>query len=154
MIPDHPVQEHDVHMFKTADKMVKKYPVIIPSCAHWFNLDDVHQIEKDSLPEFFVGKPSKTPEIYKKYRNFILNLYRQNPRTYLNSTTCRRNLAGDVCAILRIHSFLEHWGLINFSVDPATYDHNLFMTKPNLYNEKLLRFSKTDGNKMFFKAYS
>ena len=44
-----------------------------------------------------------------------------NPRSYLTATTCRRNLAGDVCAILRIHSFLEHWGLINFNVDPALH---------------------------------
>jgi SWI/SNF related-matrix-associated actin-dependent regulator of chromatin subfamily C len=137
-------QDQDVHTFKTADKITKKYPIIIPSCAHWFSMDEIHQMEKDTLPEFFMGKPSKTPEIYKKYRNFIINLYRQNPRTYLNSTTCRRNLAGDVCAIMRIHSFLEHWGLINFSVDPATYDHNLFMTKPSLYNDKLLRFTKDD----------
>ena len=26
----------------------------------------------------------------------------------MSATTCRRNLAGDVCAIMRIHAFLEH----------------------------------------------
>ena len=31
---------------------------------------------------------------------------------------CRRNLPGDVCSIIRLHAFLEHWGLINFNVDP------------------------------------
>jgi hypothetical protein len=25
---------------------------------------------------------------------------------------------GDVCAIMRLHAFLENWGLINFNVDP------------------------------------
>lgn len=29
----------------------------------------------------------------------------------------RRNLAGDVCAIMRVHAFLEQWGLINYQVD-------------------------------------
>lgn len=106
-------------------KNTKNYPIIIPSCAHWFDMNEIHQIEKESLPEFFNSlRPSKTPEIYKKYRNYIIELYRQNPRSYLTQTACRRNLAGDVCAILRIHSFLEHWGLINFNVDPAHLQHN------------------------------
>ena len=30
---------------------------------------------------------------------------------------CRRNLAGDVCAVVRVHAFLEQWGLINYQVD-------------------------------------
>jgi SWI/SNF related-matrix-associated actin-dependent regulator of chromatin subfamily C len=29
-------------------------------------------------------------------------------------TIARRGLAGDACAIIRIHSFLEKWGLVNF----------------------------------------
>ena len=44
----------------------------------------------------------------------MIALYRMNPRNYLSGTTCRRNLAGDACAIMRVHAFLEHWGLINF----------------------------------------
>ena len=38
-------------------------PLCVPSAAEaWFNLEDVHQIEIDSLPEFFSGRyPSKTP---------------------------------------------------------------------------------------------
>lgn len=40
-----------------------------------------------------------------------------NPTEYLTSTACRRNLAGDVCAIMRVHAFLEQWGLINYQVD-------------------------------------
>lgn len=39
---------------------------------------------------------------------------------YLCYKKGRRNLAGDVCSILRIHAFLEYWGLINFNVDPKT----------------------------------
>lgn len=43
--------------------------------------------------------------------------YRLNPTEYLTSTACRRNLAGDVCAIMRVHAFLEQWGLINYQID-------------------------------------
>merc|ERR1712096_202507 len=60
---------------------------------------------------------SKTPEIYLSYRNFMIDTYRLNPTEYLTSTACRRNLAGDVCAVMRCHAFLEQWGLINYQVD-------------------------------------
>merc|ERR1712051_721648 len=43
--------------------------------------------------------------------------YRLNPTEYLTSTACRRNLAGDVCSIMRVHAFLEQWGLVNYQVD-------------------------------------
>jgi len=93
-----------------------------------------------------MGKPSKTPEVYKKYRNFIINLYRQNPRYYLYSTTCRRNLCGDACGIIRIHGFLEHWGLINFNVDPSACPQNLFHEKPNYVSDKTLRANERSKN--------
>lgn len=47
----------------------------------------------------------------------MLDTYRLNPTEYLTSTACRRNLAGDVCAIMRVHGFLEQWGLINYQVE-------------------------------------
>lgn len=50
-------------------------------------------------------------------RNFMVDTYRLNPTEYITSTACRRNLAGDVCAIMRVHAFLEQWGLINYQVD-------------------------------------
>merc|ERR1711997_95532 len=75
-------------------------------------------IEKRALPEFFNNKNrSKSPEIYLSYRNFMIDTYRLNPTEYLTSTACRRNLAGDVCCIMRVHAFLEQWGLINYQVD-------------------------------------
>ena len=93
------------------------YPVIIPSYSSWFDMAKIATIERKSLPEFFSGKNrSKTPTIYKDYRDFMLNTYRLNPTEYLTVTACRRNLAGDVCAIMRVHAFLEQWGLINYQV--------------------------------------
>nr|NVI75775.1 moira [Cucujiformia] len=78
----------------------------------------IHEVEKRALPEFFNGRnKSKTPEIYLAYRNFMIDTYRLNPTEYITSTACRRNLAGDVCAIMRVHAFLEQWGLINYQVD-------------------------------------
>lgn len=92
--------------------------IIIPSYSAWFDYNSVHVVEKRALPEFFNTKnKSKTPEIYLAYRNFMIDTYRLNPTEYLTSTACRRNLAGDVCAIMRVHAFLEQWGLINYQID-------------------------------------
>ncbi|KAF8325455.1 uncharacterized protein EI90DRAFT_3291753 [Cantharellus anzutake] len=97
------------------------HEVIIPSYAAWFDMSRINKVEERALPEFFNSRNrSKTPAIYKEYRDFIINTYRLRPREYLTVTACRRNLAGDACAILRVHAFLEQWGLINYQVDPDT----------------------------------
>lgn len=108
---------------KKTDEIAKQYllsqtqPIIIPSYAAWFDLNAIHPLEKKALPEFFNGRNrSKVPAIYKDYRDFIVNSYRLNPSEYLTVTACRRNLAGDVCAIMRVHAFLEQWGIINYQV--------------------------------------
>ncbi|XP_063381254.1 SWI/SNF complex subunit SMARCC2 [Cydia fagiglandana] len=92
--------------------------IVVPSYSAWFDYNSIHTIEKRALPEFFNGKnKSKTPEIYLAYRNFMIDTYRLNPTEYLTSTASRRNLAGDVCAIMRVHGFLEQWGLINYQLE-------------------------------------
>lgn len=96
-------------------------PVIIPSFAAWFDLNKIHEIEKRSLPEFFANTSrSKTETVYKDYRDFMVHTYRLNPIEYLTVTACRRNLAGDVASIVRVHAFLEQWGIINYQIDPRT----------------------------------
>lgn len=102
--------------------------VVIPSYSKWFDLDTIHQIEKKLFPDFFPNKVHsetprsvyKTPEAYKHIRDFLVNAYRINPIEYLSVTAVRRNLAGDVATIIRIHKFLEKWGLINYQIDPRT----------------------------------
>ena len=135
----------------------------MPSHAAWFRTDEVHDVERRALPEFFDGtSASKTPTrcaelapsrpesaaivcltsakprcSYKQARNFILSTYREQPALYLSFTECRRHIAIDVAAVMRLHQaaahhvyhppaaarerarlaaqFLEHWGLINYS---------------------------------------
>ncbi|KAF8574530.1 SWIRM-domain-containing protein [Ramaria rubella] len=97
------------------------HEVIIPSYSAWFEMSKIHPVERRALPEFFNSRNrSKTPAIYKDYRDFMINTYRLRPTEYLTVTACRRNLAGDVCAIMRVHAFLEQWGLINYQIDPET----------------------------------
>ncbi|KAJ3205930.1 hypothetical protein HDU67_008559 [Dinochytrium kinnereticum] len=97
---------------------IQNHTVVVPSYASWFSFTQIHDIERKGLPEFFNERnKSKTPQVYKDYRDFIINTYRLNPMEYLTITACRRNLAGDVCSIIRVHNFLEQWGLINYQVD-------------------------------------
>ncbi|PPR01995.1 hypothetical protein CVT24_011118 [Panaeolus cyanescens] len=95
------------------------HEIIVPSYSAWFDMSKIHPVERRALPEFFNSRNrSKTPTIYKDYRDFMINTYRLRPTEYLTVTACRRNLAGDVCAIMRVHAFLEQWGLINYQIDP------------------------------------
>lgn len=97
--------------------MAQRHAVVLPSYSTWFDMHTIHETEKRTLPEFFNSRNrSKTPAVYKDYRDFMINTYRLNPSEYLTVTACRRNLAGDVCAIMRVHAFLEQWGLINYQV--------------------------------------
>lgn len=102
--------------------------VIIPVYASWFDLNKIDDIERRSLPEFFShsgqgggvttasSTGEKTPALYQEYRDFMVTQYRGRPHEYLSVTMCRRHLTGDVGGIVRVHAFLEQWGLINFQV--------------------------------------
>ncbi|KAI9274131.1 hypothetical protein EDC94DRAFT_510424 [Helicostylum pulchrum] len=110
-----PLPEEDPQRYLS----IQSHDIIIPSYAAWFDITTIHSIESKALPEFFNDRnKSKTPTVYMEYRDFMINTYRMNPIEYLTITACRRNLTGDVCAILRVHAFLEQWGLINYQVDP------------------------------------
>lgn len=94
------------------------HTIVIPSYAKWFRIGAVNEIEEKSLPEFFNGfHRNKTPQMYVRYRDFMVSTYRLNPNEYLSVTVCRRNLAGDAATVMRVHRFLTKWGLINYQVD-------------------------------------
>uniref|UniRef100_A0A4W4FIJ4 Myb-like, SWIRM and MPN domain-containing protein 1 n=1 Tax=Electrophorus electricus TaxID=8005 RepID=A0A4W4FIJ4_ELEEL len=80
--------------------------------------------EKQAIPEFFEGRPSKTPERYLKIRNYILDQWEKSKPKYLNKTSVRPGLknCGDVNCIGRIHTYLELIGAINFNCDQAIYN--------------------------------
>ncbi|CAI4034258.1 hypothetical protein SMKI_10G0430 [Saccharomyces mikatae IFO 1815] len=102
------------------------HEIVIPSYSKWFNVEKIHSIEVQSLPEFFTNRiPSKTPEVYMRYRNFMINSYRLNPNEYFSVTTARRNVSGDAAALFRLHKFLTKWGLINYQVDSKLLPKNI-----------------------------
>ncbi|KAI4343581.1 hypothetical protein L6164_010915 [Bauhinia variegata] len=93
----------------------------IPSHSRWFVWDEIHETEKTALKEFFDGSSfSRTPKVYKEYRDFIINKYREEPSKRLTFTEVRKSLVGDVSLLHKVFIFLENWGLINYGA-PSTH---------------------------------
>lgn len=113
--------QHEAHGADAAGGTPATAPVVaIPTEARWFSLDAVHDIERRALPEFFSGETaSKSEALYVRYRNFMIAAWRRAPSSYLTLTACRRFLIGDAAALMRIHAFLDSWGLINYLVPVA-----------------------------------
>lgn len=120
--------------FKQALK--KKSKLVIPSSSIWFDIKKIHKIEKDSLPEFFQMSNFKTLERYINLRNTIIAIFYQNSDCYLTATNCLQIIGGDCCSIIRVHHFLEHWGLINFFFDIENQDTNNCSVFGNFYDVK------------------
>lgn len=49
----------------------------------------------------------------------MINKYREDPARRLTFTEVRKFLIGDAGTLHKVFTFLDHWGLINFSVDDA-----------------------------------
>ncbi|XP_068656155.1 SWI/SNF complex subunit SWI3A-like [Aristolochia californica] len=91
----------------------------IPSYSSWFSWDEIHDNEKLHHSEFFNNSSlSKNPRVYKQYRDFIVNKYREDPSRRLTFTEVRKSLIGDISSLHKIFQFLDRWGLINFSAPP------------------------------------
>ena len=93
----------------------------IPKQATWYSPDSVSEVEKSFLTDVFTS--GLTYEQYILFRNHMINTYNTAPDSYLSVTTCRRMLSCDIAVLHKIHSFLEHWGLINSRNSPSTFQH-------------------------------
>ncbi|RDX64453.1 SWI/SNF complex subunit SWI3A, partial [Mucuna pruriens] len=103
-----------------SDSEVELYT--IPSSSRWFAWEEIHETERAAFKEFFEASSiTRTPKIYKEYRDFIINKYREEPSRRLTFTEVRKSLVGDVTFLHKAFLFLEKWGLINYGA-PAGAD--------------------------------
>ena len=58
---------------------------------------------------------SNSSQKYLPIRNSIVHLYHQSTNSFLTATECRRKIAGDVAYIVRVHEFLDAFGVINYN---------------------------------------
>ncbi|GFZ03915.1 SWITCH/sucrose nonfermenting 3A [Actinidia rufa] len=85
------------------------------SRRRWFSWDDIHDTEKSHLREFFDGSSfTRSPKIYRDYRDFIISKFREDPSRRLTFTEVRKSLVGDISVLHKVFAFLERCGLINF----------------------------------------
>uniref|UniRef100_H3CL25 Myb-like, SWIRM and MPN domain-containing protein 1 n=1 Tax=Tetraodon nigroviridis TaxID=99883 RepID=H3CL25_TETNG len=96
----------------------------VPEQEIGMDTETITEDEKQAIPEFFEGRPAKTPERYLKIRNYILDQWFKSKPKYLNKTSVRPGLknCGDVNCIGRIHTYLELIGAINFNCEQAVYN--------------------------------
>ena len=93
----------------------------------WYHPTTISTTEKSSLPEWFNSSaPHRTPATYLSTRNQIVQIYQTQishaattahtgggGQHYLTPTAIRRVVPGDVGSLLRLHTFLCDWGLMN-----------------------------------------
>nr|XP_020459234.1 histone H2A deubiquitinase MYSM1 isoform X2 [Monopterus albus] len=116
----------------------------VPEQEIEIDTETITEDEKQAIPEFFEGRPSKTPERYLKIRNYILDQWLKSKPRYLNKTSVRPGLknCGDVNCIGRIHTYLELIGAINFNCEQAVYNR-----------PKVVDRSRHKEGKEMFEAY-
>ncbi|KAI5167643.1 SWI/SNF related-matrix-associated actin-dependent regulator of chromatin subfamily C [Nematocida sp. AWRm79] len=90
------------------------HPVLVPMHSSWFSTEGVHPIERRFFSALLTGQ--EEVQKYMFTRNTIFKLYQKNTSTYLSITQCRKCVSEDISTLIRIYSFLEHWGLINYKV--------------------------------------
>jgi len=80
----------------------------------WYNPCTASDLERRSLPEWFNHTaPHRSPASFALTRETILELADRNPHQYVTATALRRSVLGDAGSLMRLHSFLTDWGLLN-----------------------------------------
>ncbi|KAI5173140.1 SWI/SNF related-matrix-associated actin-dependent regulator of chromatin subfamily C [Nematocida sp. LUAm3] len=110
---------------KNTDEVLKKYPhlfkvvderetiiALVPMHSSWFNQEKIHEIEGRAFDLVEEEKQKR----YMTARNKIFQMYQQSPDIHLTIMQCRKTISEDISEIIKIHSFLEHWGLINYKI--------------------------------------
>ncbi len=110
-------------------------PIIISSedrvIASWFDRTTIHAKEMEHFPEYFThhnndndnnnNNNNKTPKIYKKIRNDIIDYYEKDTKNYVTVTTLRQHVIGDVCILMKLYEFLNAYFIINYDVIQSPY---------------------------------
>lgn len=95
----------------------------VPEAELILDPHSVTNLERFVHSEFFLQRPTKTPERYLRIRNHIMTMWNNCKPLYLQKTSARQGLkkCGDVNCISRVHSMLEQMGAINFGCQEVTW---------------------------------
>mmetsp|Transcript_2901 Transcript_2901/g.13553 ORF Transcript_2901/g.13553 Transcript_2901/m.13553 type:complete len:739 (-) Transcript_2901:3069-5285(-) len=83
----------------------------------WFSTESIHRIERRAFPDLLSGHFAlKSPTSYKMIRNKIVDAWTSSPTRYLSPSAIKLEVEAETTSVVRIHNFLEQWGVINSSV--------------------------------------
>lgn len=109
-----PAPQWEQHIPSANDEVQIDLHAKMPVAA-WFRKDRPSDLEMTVLSEWFDGSaPHRTPESYIESRNSIISMSQQlGHNRYITATMARKAIPGDVGSIIRLHSFLTTFALIN-----------------------------------------
>jgi hypothetical protein len=82
--------------------------------APWYNKDQVSEIERSLLPEWFDSSARhRTSDSYIKARELILQMSSQLGNRFITNALIRRTVPGDAGSLNRLFHFLMAYGFIN-----------------------------------------
>ncbi len=113
-VPPLPVVSSDSEKFEKMMAQVKfKFPL---TCAHWFDPRFVADIERAEL-----GAIGISEDVYRELRDRILDAYASDPSKFLSVRNAREATGfGEIAVLVRVWSFLDYWGIINYYADPVS----------------------------------
>lgn len=109
-----PAPQWEQHVPSANDEVLIDVYAKMP-VASWFRRDRPSDIEMAVLSEWFDGSaPHRTSESYIESRNYMISMSQQlGHNRYITPTMARKAIPGDVGSVIRLHSFLTTFGLIN-----------------------------------------
>lgn len=112
----HPVQSPIAYNLKNPhDNDNCSSVVLVPPYSTWFSFDEINEIEMNALPQFFKNDVSLAH--YKECRNILVNMFREQPGKLVSIIRARKRVNCDIVSLIKIHAFLEKWGLINYRIN-------------------------------------
>ncbi|XP_062202466.1 SWI/SNF complex subunit SWI3C homolog [Phragmites australis] len=130
MLPDHPSLSNDPD--KPSTYVCTAHPLmegrgvpkqfygklhIVPRHSDWFLPTTVHRLERQVVPQYFLGKSQgHTPERYMMLRNKVIAKYLEQSEKRLVFSKCQGLVTStaELYDLSRILRFLESWGIINY----------------------------------------
>jgi hypothetical protein len=97
----------------TAGSLSYKLPL---TCRHWFDVRFVGDFERAELSTFGVSE-----SLYRELRDRIISAYNVEPSKFLSVRNAREATGyAEISVLVKIWSFLDYWGIINYYADPST----------------------------------
>ena len=107
-----PVEQYETQVPSSEDA---KGTAELQSFPSWYHANTVSNLERSLLPEWFdQSAPHRTEASYIQAREKLLKLSTTlGPSRYISFTMARRSIPGDAGSLLKLHTFLSNYGIIN-----------------------------------------